>query len=78
LSHDIEDIVAVFDGRREIVDEVEGTEPGLAKEIATHFKVLLEDDRFVDAVYGHMPTDVTSQKRAEIIIGTISKIAGKE
>lgn len=78
LSHDIEDIVAVFDGRREIVDEVKDTEPELAKEIATRFKSLLEDGQFVDAVYGHMPTDVTSQSRVEIIIDTISKIAGKK
>jgi len=54
LSHDIEGIVAVFDGRREIVDEVEDSESSLAKEINTRFKTLLEDEQFVDAVYGHM------------------------
>ena len=78
LSHDIEDVVAVFDGRREIADEVLKTDPKLATEIAKRFKEMLEDSRFIDALYGHMPTDVTSQARVELIINTINKIAERK
>jgi len=78
LSHDIEDVVAVLDGRAEVVDEVKNTEPRLATEIAERFKEMLDDRTFVDSVYGHMPTDVTSQGRVEIIIKTIDKIVGKK
>lgn len=78
LSHDIEDIVAVLDGRPELTDEVKNTEPKLATEIVERFKEMLDDRAFVDSVYGHMPTDVTSQGRVEIIINTINKIVGNK
>jgi len=78
LSHDIEDVVAVLDGRPELVDEVKNTEPKLAMELVARFKEKLGDQIFVDSVYGHMPTDVISQERVEIIINTIEKIIGRE
>jgi hypothetical protein len=77
LSHDIEDIIALLDGRPEIIDEVGSAAPGLASEIADRFSEMLEDGSFSDAVSGHMPTDVTSQTRVNIILDTISKIAGQ-
>jgi len=78
LSHDIEDIVAVLDGRPELVEEVKNAEPKLVVELVARFKEKLGDQAFVDSVYGHMPTDVTSQGRAEIIIKTIDKIVGRK
>jgi len=77
MSHDIEDIIAVLDGRPGIVEEVKQAEPALAKEIADRFKGLLLDNRFVDAVSGHMPTDETSQLRVPGILATIKKLARK-
>ena len=75
LSHDIEDLIAVFDGRREIVDEVKDSAPGLSSEMARRLKEMLDDRRFVDAVFGHMPTDAVSQQRVDIIINKIRQIA---
>lgn len=74
-SHDIEDIIAVLDGRPEIVNEVKQAEPELVKELAERFQALLQDGRFVDAVSGHMPTDETSQARVPIILKTIKELA---
>ena len=74
LSHDMEDIISVLDGRLEIVDEVKQAEISLRKEVAGRFHDLLEDSKFVNAVSGHMPTDETSQARVSIILTTIKEI----
>lgn len=75
MSHDIEDIIAVIDGRAEIVSEVIETEPMLVKELSVRFQNLLQDSKFIDAVSGHMPTDETSQSRVSIILNTIKKLS---
>lgn len=73
-SHDIEDIIAVLDGRAEIVDEVRRTDNKLASELAKRFSKLLQNSLFIDAISGHMPTDTTSQARVPMILETIKKI----
>jgi len=75
LSHDIEDIIAVLDGRPAIVNEVKQVEPILARELSERFQKLLQDNRFVDAIYGHMPTDEISQARVIHILETMKGIA---
>ncbi|MCF6260327.1 MAG: hypothetical protein L3J98_09245 [Gammaproteobacteria bacterium] len=75
MSHDIEDIVAVIDGRPEIVNEVEQAETELSQELSGRFAELLRDDRLVEAVSGHMPTDDTSQARATIVLKVMKKLA---
>ncbi|MDZ7661658.1 hypothetical protein [Thiohalophilus sp.] len=74
MSHDIEDIIAVLDGRPEIVDEVRQSEAELAKELSERFQNLLREPRFVDAVSGHMPSDETSQARVSIILNTMKEL----
>jgi len=74
-SHDVEDIIAVLDGRPEIVEEVKQAEPELVRELSERFQRLLQDNRFVDAVSGHMPTDETSQARVSILLKTIKELA---
>jgi len=75
MSHDIEDIVAVVDGRPEIVDDIKQSEAKLVKELSERFQALLKEERFVEAVSGHMPTDETSQARVSIILNTIKNIS---
>lgn len=74
-SHDIEDIVAVLDGRPEILDEVRCADPILVQELSERFRSLLQEDRFIDAIPGHMPSGKTSPTRASIILGIIEKIS---
>jgi predicted nucleotidyltransferase len=75
LSHDIEDIVAVLDGRPEILGEIEIADAVLVRELAYRFQELLKDQKFLDAISGHMPTDETSQARVSGILGTINRIS---
>ena len=75
MSHDIEDIIAVLDGRAEIVDEVKISDARLVKELAERLSKLLKNNQFVDAVSGHMPTDSTSQARVPGILKMIKQLA---
>ena len=75
MSHDIEDVIAVLDGRPELINEVRQSHAELKKEISTRFKKLLLDHRFIGAVSGHMPTDETSQARVPMILRVIKELA---
>jgi predicted nucleotidyltransferase len=76
MSHDIEDIIAVLDGRSGLIDEVKRAEPSLVKELAKRFHALLNNSHFIDAVSGHMPTDEISQERVTVIKNVIKELAG--
>ena len=73
--HDIEDIVAVLDGRPEVISEIRDAGDDLAMELSRQFKMLKAEQRFLDAVSGHMPTDEASQARVPRIIEIVSLIA---
>lgn len=61
MSHDIEDIVAVLDGRKTILEEIECSEDKLKLALKKKFKLLLLDTTFLDAVSGHVLGDNISQ-----------------
>lgn len=71
MSHDIEDVVAVVDGRPELVNEVRQASPGLKRELAGRMQQLLSSTAFMDDVAGHMPTDAASQARVPAAIGAL-------
>lgn len=75
MSHDIEDMVAVLDGRPDIIREVQQAPAELLNELTVRFQRLLQDRQFVDAVAGHMPSDAMSQARVPMILQTVRKIA---
>lgn len=77
MSHDIEDIIAVLDGRSVIFDEVLQAEALLKEELCARFTNLLGDNRFVDAIAGHMPADEVSQQRVSKIIVELRRLSLK-
>jgi len=78
MSHDIEDIIAVVDGRAELFSEVINSDKNLVKALSGHFSEMLENAAFIDAISGHMPTDEISQTRVSMIKEVIENIAGKQ
>lgn len=74
-SHDLEDIVAVLDGRPELVQEVRQSESALRDHLESRFVDLLKEARFLDALPGHMPGDEASQARVPKIIARLKAIA---
>lgn len=75
LSHDMEDIITLLDGRPEIVEEVM-TAPEEVKEfLAQEFDRLLRENAFLEALPGHLMPDVASQQRIPILMQRIRDIA---
>ncbi len=74
-SHDLEDIVAVLDGRPEVVEEIRQCESTLREHLQRRLATLLKESRFIEALPGHMPGDAASQARVSIIIERLKAIA---
>jgi len=75
MSHDIEDIIAVLDGRPELIDEVKESESDLRGALTERLGYLLLESGFVDSIPGHMPGDAASQARVSLIQRRIEEIA---
>ena len=75
LSRDMEDIVAVLDGRPEIVQEVHSSGKRLRRHLANRFASLLQKQRFNDALPGYLPPDESSQKRLPKLLERIKAIS---
>lgn len=67
-SRDLEDIVALVDGREELVGEVASASDEVRAFIASQIGNLLGQPRFVDAIFGFLRPDVASQERAQLIV----------
>lgn len=78
LSPDIEDIIAVIDGRPEIADDVAKADADVQAYLADQFNALLNNNDFLDALPGHLPGDTASQQRLPIIMARIEEIAGRQ
>jgi len=76
-SHDMEDIVAVLDGRPEIIAEVARSEAPLRQFLRDAFVSFLNERAFVEAVSGHLPPDAASQARSPIVLRRAGEIAGR-
>lgn len=71
-SHDLEDFVAVVDGRPELIDEIRVAESNVRAFLASEAALLLENRAFVDAISGFVPND---EERAPIIAARLMAIA---
>jgi predicted nucleotidyltransferase len=76
MSHDLEDIITIIDGRLEIEDEIAKSETVLRLHLVNCFKTLLKDNSFHEALPGFLSGDEASQGRAPIILSKIESIAG--
>lgn len=63
LSHDLEDIVTVIDGRETLHAEISKTDTVLKNYVALEFSELLRNPYFTEALQGHLPADRASQQR---------------
>lgn len=78
MSHDMEDIIAVVDGRQELLAELQSAEIELRRSIASRVKRLLENGNFIQSVSGHLPGDQASQQRVPRVLQVLGKIADLE
>ena len=66
-SHDLEDIIAVVDGRPEIVSDVAAASRGVREYIAGEIHALLDSQDFIEALSGFLLPDAASQARRPLL-----------
>jgi hypothetical protein len=73
-SRDLEDLIAVVDGRAELVGEIETAANDVRSYLAKEIKKLLSIREFNDALPGYVPPDAASQERVGTIIARLEEI----
>jgi predicted nucleotidyltransferase len=76
MSHDMEDIVNVIDGRAEIIAEIESSAESVRLYLRNEFDDLLADPTFVDSLRGHFQPSALEQQRVEPLVVRLRQIAG--
>lgn len=76
LSHDIEDIVNVVDGRPELAGEVAHAPVAVQDYLLDEFERLVTDGAFIDILPAHFRTDSASQRRVAIVFDRMRRLAG--
>jgi len=74
-SHDMEDIITVLDGRREIVDEIKKSSDELKTFLSRTFQKFLGDENFLDAIPGQLLPDHANQARLPRLLNVLEEIA---
>lgn len=67
-SRDVADIVALVDGREELIGDVAEASPDVRDSISADLTELLRDARFADGIFGALRPDTASQARADAVI----------
>jgi len=74
MSHDLEDIITVVDGRPELEKEVSLSGPELRQYLSDEFRLLLSDPGFLEALPGHLRPDAASQQRIGLVLERIHQM----
>lgn len=74
-SHDLEDFIAVIDGRPELVSEVRAASEDVRAYIASEIGKLLGTRAFVDALPGYLLPDQVSQAGITILLDRLKELA---
>ena len=74
-SHDIEDIITLIDGRKEIIKEIYASSSDLKAYLSDQFQDFLTNELFIESLSGHLLPDKASQARLPILLERIKEIA---
>jgi hypothetical protein len=66
-SHDLEDIIAVVDGRPEIVGDVAAASDGVRAYVGAEIRTLFDNRDFTEALAGFLLPDRASQARRSFL-----------
>lgn len=67
LSHDLEDIISLIDGRPEIITDISAVSDNLKKYLASEFSLLASKDQFIQALPGHLNYSDELESRKKIV-----------
>lgn len=74
-SHDLEDIINLFDGRPELPDEIASFEPELVAYLSSCCRELIARPDFRNALPGLMIPDESADLRAKWLLGRLTRVA---
>jgi hypothetical protein len=74
-SRDLEDVVAVVDGRSELTGEIREARNDVRSYLAQEIAKLCGAREFLDALPGHLPPDAASQERVATVLARLKEIA---
>jgi predicted nucleotidyltransferase len=77
-SSDIEDVVAVLDGRPEIIDEIRDSPPEVKNVLVRTFAALLEEEGFLEALPGYLEVRGENPERISIFLERVWAIASMD
>jgi len=75
LSADIEDIISVIDGRKELLAEIKSSAQDLQKYIAQELQSFLETPTFLQNLSGFVPGDPANQARVPLLLNRIKELS---
>jgi predicted nucleotidyltransferase len=77
MSHDIEDILNVIDGRKEIIQDVaEIKESAVAAYLRSEVEDLISDPLFLQSLPSHFQPTAVEQQRVPLLLARLREIAG--
>ena len=74
-SHDLEDLLAVIEGRPEFDAELAEVRPDARAYVSGCLRALLSDPNFVDAVEGHIDSGPSRTERAQALLARLRRLA---
>ena len=74
FSHDLEDLMAVVNGRASLLEECRLSPPELRNDLAAQFLELLKTSAFLEALPAFLPPDQASQQRLPDLLETLRAI----
>lgn len=75
MSHDLEDFIAVVEGREQLLEELAGAPADLSEYLGEATGKLLGNERFLEALPGYVPGDSISRRRIPIIIERLKEMS---
>jgi hypothetical protein len=77
MSHDLEDIVTLLNGRREIAKESLKASPECREFLADSFARILGDERLADSIESHLFPGENLQTRLTVVLAKMRSLAAK-
>jgi hypothetical protein len=74
-SHDLEDFIAVVEGRETLLGEIQSAPVDLISYLAEAATELLAAPRFRDALPGYLPGDAISQRRVPVVVDRLLRMS---
>ena len=75
MSHDLEDLISVVDGRNTIIDEIRSAPDKVVNYIAEQFTAMLASAVFNEVLPGLLPPDKAGQARLDLLLEKITGIS---